>query len=83
MQQMMVSTTMAEPSASVKVIANLGESERVISQWKVMSDGSLELPAWPMQRGTYFLEGRASDGRRVNIPVQTEACVSVPQLQFG
>lgn len=81
-QPMMAYSTMAQPSVSVKVVDNLEEEERVVSQWMLRSDGSLELPTRPVPGASYFLEVCASDGNYVKIPIRIAAYVSddVPAL---
>ena len=61
----------------MNVIESLEKSETVISQWKLRSDGSLELPAGLMHsRANYLLKVCNSDGNCVKIPVRVAPCVS-------
>ena len=64
------------PQSCVSVIASFGEVRSVVSQWKLTSDGSLELPTRPEPGTKYLLEVCASDESCVRIPVLVAACVS-------
>ena len=64
------------PQSCVNVIASFGEVRSVVSQWKLRSDGSLELPTRPVLGAKYFMQVCASDGSCVRIPVLVAACVS-------
>ena len=65
----------AHSCVSVSVIAVLGQAESVVSQWKLRSDGNLELPTRPEPGANYFLQVCASDGSHVRVPVTVAACV--------
>ena len=57
------------PQSCVSVVASFGKVRSVISQWKLRSDGSLELPTRPEPGTNYFLEACASDGSCVRVRV--------------
>ena len=67
---------MPQPTASMKVIASISESETDISQWKLRSDGSLELQSGPIPEASYFLKVCGSDGSCAKIPLQIAVCES-------
>ena len=68
-------STIAQSCVSVSVIAVLGQTESVVSQWTWGSDGNLELPTRPEPGANYFLQVCASDGSHVRVPVRVAACV--------
>ena len=63
---------------SVKVITELGGREEIVAQWKLRSDGKLELPRSLL--GVTYLVVYTSDEERVKIPTAVATGESVVPL---